>query len=64
VLCGPIRLSGLCVCCHVGSFPFRFHALAVVLTCPRPLGRSQRLKQRPALLLFTTTPTLVHSHLL
>jgi hypothetical protein len=66
-----------CVCCQcvscsgsglsqqavMGSFSFRFHALAVVLTYPRPLGRSQRLKQRPTLLLFTTTPTLVHSHL-
>jgi hypothetical protein len=65
-----------CVCCQcvscsglsqavMGSFSFRFHALAVALTYPRPLGRSQRLKQRPTLLLFTTTtPTLVHSHLL
>jgi hypothetical protein len=55
-----------CVCCQcvscsglsqavMGSFSFRFHALAVVLTYPGPLGRSQRLKQRPALLLFTTT---------
>jgi hypothetical protein len=63
-----------CVCCQcvsysglsqavMGSFSFRFHALAVVLTYPRPLGRSQRLKQRPTPLLFTTTtPTLVHSH--
>jgi hypothetical protein len=65
-----------CVCCQcvscsglsqavMGSLSFRFHALAVVLTYPRPLGRSQCLKQRPTLLLFTTiTPTLVHSHLL
>jgi hypothetical protein len=65
-----------CVCCQcvsrsglsqavMGSFSFRFHALVVVLTYPRSLGRSQRLKQRPTLLLFTTTtPTLVHSHLL
>jgi hypothetical protein len=34
---------------------FRFHALAVVLTYPRPLGRPQRLKQRPTPLLFNTT---------
>ena len=65
-----------CVCCQcvscsglsqavMGSFSFRVHALAVVLAYPRPLGRSQRLKQRRTLLLFTTiTPTLVHSHLL
>jgi hypothetical protein len=42
---------------RAGSFSFRFHALAVVLTYPGPLGRPQRLKQRPALLLSTTTTT-------
>jgi hypothetical protein len=53
----PVRvvlwsLSG----CHVGPFSFRFHALAIVPTYPRPLGlgRPHRHKQR------TTSSTPVH----
>jgi hypothetical protein len=56
----------ICVCCQcvscsgisqavMGSFSVRVYALAVVLTYPRPFGWSQRLKQRPTLLLSTTT---------
>jgi hypothetical protein len=64
VLCVLLRayqIKRLCVSQAVmGPFSFRFHALAIVLTHPRPLGRPQRFKQRPALLLFTTaTPALV-----
>jgi hypothetical protein len=54
VCCQCVSCSGLSKAA-MGSFSFRFHALAVVLTYPGPLGRSQRLKQRLTPLMFTTT---------
>jgi hypothetical protein len=66
---GCVSCSGLSPACHAlvslrlpwGSSPFAFMHL---LLCSRPLGRSQRLKQRPTLLLLAAiyTPALVHSH--